>query len=439
MIADHHKETARWAMQYALKNGCQNARVNISSGTSNNFEVLNDKLDTLNQSSENSMNIELFVDGRYGNYATNRINKKELEAFIKNGITTTRFLAEDPCRTLPDPVVYYKGGMPDLQITDSRFAALTPDEKIALASSVANEIYNTDKRLISVTGGYQDGTYDTYILASNGFEGERSQTYFTLSGSASIMGDGEARPSDGWYEGAVFFDKLPKEGIGKKALERVLRKLGQQKIASGKYTMVLEPIVASRLLGPVMQAISGSALQQKNSFLIDKLNQKIASDKLTLIDDPYQPGAYGSRYYNSEGVKTERRPVFENGILKTYYIDTYSGNKMQVAPTIGAPTRLTMVHGEKNIDQLIAGVDKGILVTGFNGGNSNSTTGDFSYGIEGFLIEKGVLTQPVSEMNVTGNMLSLWNSLAEVGNDPREFTSWRIPSLVFDEISFSGI
>ena len=83
--------------------------------------------------------------------------------------------------------------------------------------------------------------------------------------------------------------------------------------------------------------------------------------------------------------------------------------------------------GNKDTDGLIASVDKGILVTGFNGGNSNSTTGDFSYGVEGFLIEKGKLTQPISEMNATGNMISLWNNLAEVGNDPRKYSSWRVP------------
>ena len=132
-------------------------------------------------------------------------------------------------------------------------------------------------------------------------------------------------------------------------------------------------------------------------------------------------------------------PVFESGVLKTYYIDTYSANKMEVKPTIASPSILTMQMGDKNTDSLIASVDKGILVTGFNGGNCNSTTGDFSYGVEGFLIEKGKLTQPISEMNATGNMIALWNNLTEVGNDPRLFSSWRIPSLLFDGVDFSGL
>ncbi|MDO4756117.1 MAG: metallopeptidase TldD-related protein, partial [Parabacteroides sp.] len=95
--------------------------------------------------------------------------------------------------------------------------------------------------------------------------------------------------------------------------------------------------------------------------------------------------------------------------------------------------------GNKDTNGLIASVNKGILITGFNGGNCNSSTGDFSYGIEGFLIEKGKLTQPISEMNVTGNMITLWNNLIEVGNDPRLFSSWQIPGLLFDNVDFSGL
>lgn len=112
---------------------------------------------------------------------------------------------------------------------------------------------------------------------------------------------------------------------------------------------------------------------------------------------------------------------------------------MGVPPTISSPSVLVMAPGEKSLDELLAGVGKGILVTGFNGGNCNSTTGDFSYGIEGFLVEDGRMVQPVNEMNVTGNMLTLWQSLAAVGNDPRLSSSWRIPSLLFEGVDFSGL
>ena len=251
--------------------------------------------------------------------------------------------------------------------------------------------------------------------------------------------EGEARPSSYWYDSALFYDKLVKSGIGATALERALRKLGQKKVASGKYTMVVDSVNSSSLLRPMLSALYGSALQQKNSFLLDKLNAKVGGGLLNLMDEPHIIGARGARYFDSEGVATEPRPIFEDGVLKTYFIDTYNSRKMGVEPTVDSPSLLVLKPGNKDLNGLVADVRKGILVTGFNGGNCNSSSGDFSYGIEGFLIENGKPTRPISEMNVTGNMITLWASLSAVGNDPRLSSSWRIPSLVFEDVDFSGL
>ncbi|KAA6304395.1 Metalloprotease PmbA, partial [termite gut metagenome] len=175
---------------------------------------------------------------------------------------------------------------------------------------------------------------------SNGFEGETGKSWCSLSVSISIKGEGDARPSDYWYDSSLYFDQLIKEGIGKKALERVFCKLGQRKVHSGKYVMVVDSINPNRLLSPMLSVLSGSALQQKHSFLLDKLNQKIGSDKFTLTDDPHLPQAFGARYCEQEGVATEHRSIFENGVLKTYFIDTYHAKKMNVPPTIGSPSIL---------------------------------------------------------------------------------------------------
>ena len=408
MITDENKKLAQWAMDYALKNGCQAAKVLLYSSSNTSFELRDAKMDRLQQASEGGLSLSLYVDGRYGSISTNRLNRKELETFIKNGIDSTRYLAKDEARVLADPSRYYKGGKPDLKLYD-------------------------------VGSSYGDGEDFAYRLISNGFEGETKSTWYSLSADITIRGEGEARPSAYWYESSLYMNDLIKKGIGQKALERVLRKLGQKKVQSGKYTMVVDPMNSSRLLSPMMSALNGSALQQKNSFLLNKLNEKIASDRLTLTDEPHLVKASGARYFDNEGIATERRSIFDKGVLNTYFIDTYNAKKMGVDPTISGSSILVMETGDKNLDGLIAGVEKGILVTGFNGGNSNSSTGDFSYGIEGFLIENGKLTQPVSEMNVTGNLITLWNSLVATGNDPRLNSSWRIPSLVFEGVDFSGL
>lgn len=439
MITNDNKKLAQWAMEYALKNGCQASRISLYNGSSSSFEIRDMKIDRLQQASENSLVVQIFVDGRYGSYSTNRLNKAELEKFIKDGIDATRFLAEDKARTLPDASLYYRGGGADLQLIDPKFDSIQPDDKVALAMNLCNEMMGKDDRIISANSSYSDEKDFKYIVASNGFEGETSGSSFSVSASVSIHGEGDARPESFWYDSSLYYDVLKKEGIGTKALERVLRKLGQKKVASGKYKMVVDNMNSGRLLSPIIDALYGSSIQQKNSFLLDKLNQQVLGDKVTLTDEPHLIKASGARYFDGEGVATKRMPVFENGILKTYYIDTYTANKMQVNPTIASPSIFTMQLGTKDTEELIAAVDNGLLITGFNGGNCNSTTGDFSYGIEGFLIENGKLTQPISEMNATGNMITLWNNLLEAGNDPRTFSSWRIPSLLFDEVNFSGL
>jgi len=425
-------------MQYALSKGCSAARVSVYSSTSDTFEYRDTQLDRLGQSAESGMTIQLFVDGRYASYSTNRLDKKELERYIGNSVEATRFLAKDEFRKLPQPERYYRGDGKGLDIYDGDVDKVSVDDKLALIRATAAEVYGSDPRLISVVAGYEDGKSSSYMVASNGFEGEADSTYFGLSADTAMKGEGDARPSDYWYDTSVFWDKLQKQGIGKKAYERTVRKLGQEKINSGVYPMLLDNTRSYTLLSPVMSALTGNNIQQKNSFLIDKIGEKITSEKFTLVDDPHMPRARGARWFDGEGLATVKRTVIDRGVLRAYYIDTYYGGKLGMEPTVQSPSILTCEHGGKNFDQLLASLDRGIWVTGFNGGNSNSSTGDFSLGIEGFLVEKGKAVKPVNEMNITGNLLTLWKNVVEVGNDPRLITPQRIPSILFDKVNFSG-
>jgi len=438
MTKEEKYSLADWAVDCALKNGAQEAGVTISDDQSSSIEVRDKKIDKLEQSNQNSLSIRLFVDNKYSVCSTNRLKKEELSRLITEGISGTRYLSEDEFRTLPDPSLYYKGGGSNLDTFDNQFSSVDPQKKIDLAFAAEGEAYGKDERIISITASYFDGKSGMVMVNSNGFRGDDASTYYGMYTTVSVKG-GEARPESYWSESALFFDKLKKSGIGTLALKRTLKKIGQGKIASGKMPMLVENRTAAQLLNPVISALSGSAIQQKNSFLIDMLGKKIGSDKLTLVDDPSIISGRGSRLFDSEGLTAKKRIVFEKGVLQTYFIDTYYGKKLGVDPTSGSTSNLVIEKGTKNLDELVASLKKGILVTGFNGGNSNPTTGDFSYGIEGFLIENGTIVKPVSEMNITGNMKSLWANFLEAGTDVYEDSSWLLPSLVFDQVDFSGI
>ncbi|MEN8251230.1 MAG: TldD/PmbA family protein [Bacteroidota bacterium] len=438
MTKEEKYKLARWAVQYALDNGAQQAKVSIYESQNSSVDVREEKIDKLEQSTQSGLSIHLFVDKKYSAHSTNRLNnKEELKKFIEGAIAGTRFLAEDEYRSLPEPELYFGGESKDLKTFDPDFLSIDPQDKIKAAFAVEKEVLGKDERIISVTASYYDGMSNSVLVTSNGFEGDTARTYYGLNAAVSVDG-GDARPESYWGESAIFFQNLEKEGIGETALKRGLNKVGQEKIESAIMPMIIENRLARRCLGPLVSALNGSAIQQKNSFLINKLGEKIGSDMLTIIDDPYIVSGRGSRMFDSEGLALKKRPIIEKGILKSYYIDTYYGKKLGMEPTSGNTTNLVLTPGSRGLEEMISSVDRGIYVTGFNGGNTNGSTGDFSYGIEGFLVEKGKIVKPVSEMNITGNMKDLFMNLVETGNDVYDRSSWRLPSLMFKDVGFSG-
>ncbi len=384
---------------HAIKKGAQQVSVSIDESRSNNIEIRDQQIDNLTESNRNSLTVNLYVDKRFSSNSTNRMKKDELFKFVEEAIAATRYLAEDEFRILPDPSLYYRGSGAGLNILDPAIESIEPETRIDLAKAVMDEAFNKDERIISVSSDYSDGISNRVYVTSNGFKGDSARSSVTLSASVSVKTD-QGRPQDYWYETSLFFDKLRKTDIGKKALERTLKKIGPTKISSGKYPMVLENRVAANLLSPLYNALSGYSLYQKQSFLAGKKDQSVASKVLTIWDDPTIPSGPGSRYFDGEGLAMAKRAIFEDGMLRSYYIDTYYGRKLGMDPTSGSNSNVVFRLGDRDMDGMVKSIKKGILVTGFNGGNCNGSTGDFSYGIEGFLVENGSIIHPVNEMNI---------------------------------------
>jgi len=429
---------ADMVMNHALKNGAEQVSVSINNSRSSNIEIRDQKIDKLTESIRNSLTIRLFVDKKYSAHSTNRMKEKELFRFVDEALAATRFLAEDEFRSLPDPELYYKGGSADLNVMDPKLDSVEAKTKIDLAAQVMNEAFQKDDRIISVSSYYSDNISDRVFVTSNGFKGDSNGSNISLSAEVSVNG-GTGRPSAYWYENAIFFDKLNSTDVGKKALERALQKIGPKKIKSGKYPVVIENRTITSILSPLYSALLGSSIYNKQSFLIGKENKPVASQKLTIIDDPFIPSGFGSQLFDNEGLAAIKRPIIEEGILRNFYIDNYYGRKLKMKPTSGDTSNMIFKTGEKDLAGMIQEIKKGILITGFNGGNCNGSTGDFSYGIEGYFIENGKIIHPVNEMNISGNMNQFWLNLVETGNDVLENESIKTPSMMFDNIDFSGI
>ena len=254
-----------------------------------------------------------------------------------------------------------------------------------------------------------------------------------------LVADGR-RPEEYDYATSRFWNTLPDaHTIGRSAAERTLARLGSQKSPSAAMTVLVDNRASGRLMSMLLGPLRASAIQQKRSFLENKLGETLFSPLLTLTDDPLIPHGFGSRLFDGEGMAAKPRAIFDKGTLKSYYIDNYYGRKLQMAPTSGSTSNLAWQTGSKSQQQLMADMKDGLFVTGFIGGNANSGTGDFSLGVVGFRVRNGAIAEPVSEMNLAGNNLEFWKQLAAVGNDPFAYSAMRTPTLMFENVSVAGV
>jgi PmbA protein len=202
--------------------------------------------------------------------------------------------------------------------------------------------------------------------------------------------------------------------------------------------MVVDSRAAASLIGRLLGPANARSVQQGRSFWTSLVGEEAFSSKLTVVDDPLIIRGLGSRHYDSEGISSKVLPIIEAGVVKNIYVDTYYGRKAGMTPTTGSASNRRVQPGEQSLEELLRDANEGVYVTSWLGGNADGTTGDFSLGLRGHMIENGEIGRPVGEMNVTGNLKDLFARLEAVGNDPYPYSTTLAPSLVFTGVDFSG-
>ena len=454
MITSHEISLAQHCIRHAVSSGASAARVSLNKTVTDSYTILNGELDKVSHSADRSIYIYLFVDGRYGTFSTNRLEQSELEEFVVKAIEMVRMLGEDNCRRLPDPDRTAKDAITgrELGLFDDRYYSLDSEERLSSAMKLSKYASIREReqgfRLISEECEYSCTADDNYVADSNGFEGRHSETTFGTFSEMTIEDPEGNKFSGYWWQTCSRYDETDYE-IGEKALQRAVSQIGPKKRRSGIYRMVVDSTVSSRLTSPLFTALNASSIQQKMSFLEDSMGKQLFPEGMTLMDLARTPGKNGSRLFDTEGTATKDAPIIEKGIVKQYFVNTYNSEKMGIPATvedISRPCLMPFIKGrdlqdaekEVSLEDILKLAQNGILVTGFNGGNCNPVTGDFSYGIEGFAFSKGRITHPVREMLITGNILELWNSLMAAGTDAHPSSRWQIPTLAFEGVAFSA-
>jgi PmbA protein len=435
---------AQAVIRLANKHGAQGARATVHRNRESRVEWRDGKLDRIREHTRMGLGLTLYVDNRYSSHTTSDLRPEALERFVEQTVAMTRHLAVDKHRRLPDPKRYEGMFTGELKVYDAAgVAAGDPDKRRRVARELeeAARAAGDPKRIVSVTGICSESESEGAKATSNGMTGTSRSTGFARVALVSVRDrKGPRKPTGWWYDGQTKRAGLASPAaIGKEAYRRAFMQVGASPLPSGKYPCIIENATAGRLFSWLMRPLWGNPIQQQRSFMADQLGKAVAAPVLTLVDDPHLPGGFGSRRYDSEGMAARKRTIIEKGVLRSFYLDTYYASKLGRTPTSGSRTNLVFSQGSRDLAGLLGKMDKGILITGFSGGNSNSATGDFSIGIRGMWVEGGKPTRPVTEMNLAGNHLSFWKQLQELGNDPWEPSSTRIPSLRFGAVQFSGM
>jgi PmbA protein len=434
-------ELADWVIARTMKAGAGDCRVSISKRRLVEINYRDRKPEVIKEATTQGLYLEVFINNRFAGQSTPDFRQSTLEGFITGLIESAGIMEEDPFRTLPDPKYYEGRSTEDLQLTDPDYSSLTPEERHSMTKVVEEAcLAKGGDKVISVEAGEYDESYEEYIKSSNGFEGSNKSTYCNVGASMTAQDEGDRRPAGYNYIGCRYRSDLPPlEEIGTVAAIKTLDLMGGKKIATTKLPVILENRDAARVLYGLFDAMFAGNIQQKRSFMADKKGKKIGSNLLTIQDDPFILRGLGSKYYDGDGFPANKRDFFTQGTVNEFLVDWYYSRKLGWEPTSGSVSNVIIPPGIRSVEDIIKDIPRCILITGYIGGNSNSTTGDFSVGIIGKLFEKGNFVQNVAEMNIADNHLNFWNKLVEVANDPWIYSQARLPSLVFDDVVVAGI
>jgi len=435
------QELADWVIDQAKKAGVKDCKVNLSKRRFVEINYRDRKPEVIKEATTQGLNLEVYINNRFASQSTPDFRKSTLAGFVTDVVGSAKIMEEDPFRTLPDPKYYAGRTTNDLQLADPTQDELTPEQRHAMVKSVEDSCLDKGgSKVISVEAGEYDETYEEYVKSSNGLIGANRTTQCWTGASMTAQDEGDRRPAGYHWVGCRYREDLPSlQEVGAIAARRTLDLMGGKKIQTETLPIIIENRGVGRVLGGLFGPMSAGNIQQKRSFLTDKKGQQVGSKLFTVQDNPFLPRALGSMYYDGDGFPAKKRDLFTQGMLNEFLVDWYYSRKLGWEPTSGSISNLMIPPGTRSVDQIVKDLGRCMLITDFIGGNSNSTTGDFSVGIIGKLFDKGQFVQNVAEMNIADNHLKFWNKLVEIGNDPWIYSQTRLPSLVFDGVVVSGV
>ena len=444
------KEIAADVVRRAMQRGATAAECVIRDGTEFSTVVRLGEVETLKESGSKALGIRVFVGQRAASTWTSDLSPQSLQQMIDSALELAKVTTEDPFASIPEAAQL--GSIDgDLDLYYDDVNSLSTAARIDYARRAERAALDFDPRISNSEGGSFDVATGRKVLAnSHGFLGEFQRSYCSVSAVPIARDEQGKMQRDYWYSVSRTMGKLESaESVGQTAAKRTLQRLGARKVKTARVPIIFDPQVARSLLGHIFEAANGESIYRNASFLTGKLGEQIAGENVTVIDDGTIPGGFGSSPFDMEGVPTRRTVVVENGVLKSYLLNTYAAKKLGLATTGNASRGLAgnpgigsgnffLKPGAKTPRQIIGDVKDGLYVTEFLGFGVNLVTGDFSRGAGGLWIVNGELTYPVEEITAAGNLKEMLRNISEIGNDLEFRGSVACPTIRIDGMTVAG-
>jgi PmbA protein len=413
---------------------------------SQSVEVRDGAVEESERAEGDDMGLRVLVGRRQAVVSTNDIKGESVATLAERAVAMARVAPEDKFAGLADPAELARR-FPDLDLVDERL----PDAAALEAAARRAEQAGLAVKGVSKSGGASAsaGIGGMVLLTSHGFSGAYLGSRHSISMQA-IAGEGTGMETDYDYSSTLHAADLdPPEKIGRTAGERVVARLNPRKVSTRKVPVVFDSRVAGSLIGHLVGAINGSAIARKTSFLKDKLGQRLFAPSINVIDDPLRRRGLRSRPFDAEGVAVRRMALVEDGVLKTWLLDSATARELNrattghaqrsasSAPSPGA-TNLHLEAGSISPDELIKSIGEGFYVTDVMGSGANLVTGDYSRGAAGFWVENGERSYPVSEVTIAGHLLDMFRSLRPA-NDLEFRYGTNAPTVLVEGLTIAGV
>lgn len=437
------KDLAEYLVTYGCQQGADEIEVSIQHGSEFSVEVRFGEIERLIQAGSRYVALRLIKDKKTAFATSSDLDKNTLQELVKNAIKRAALANPDEFSGLPA----LNTKIPDLaslQLYDEKILKLTSEEKINLAKKT-EELALQDKRIANSHGAsFETRNVTSFLCNSKGFSHNFSETLVSL-GLGLQAGETDNIVEDYWSSTKRHISDLdPPELIANRAVERTVRQLNPKKIRTQSVPVIFEKEMTSWLLGFLFACISGIAIYNRASFLVDKLNTQIGNDLVTVFDDGLLPKKLGTGPFDSEGVPSQKTTVVHKGILNNYLCNTYAARRLGLDSTGNAsgngvgPSNFYMQAGSSSMQDMISSLEKGLVLIRVLGHGLNPLTGDLSRGAFGLWVENGEIVYPVSEITISGNLGSILNQVEMLGSDLDFRSPVSGPSLKIRELLIAG-